>query len=75
MARHVYFRKQRERAIDVRGDPRKQHQEGSETLPERCIRLSCILILGLTTNATAADIESIAECAREKQQAQMVGIQ
>lgn len=43
-------------------------------MPERCIRLSCILVLGLATNATAADIESIAECAREQQQAQMADI-
>lgn len=38
------------------------------------IRLCCVLALGVSTGATAADIQSIAECAREKQQAQMAGI-
>lgn len=38
------------------------------------IRLCSVLALGVATNATGADIESIAECAREKQQAGMAGI-
>jgi len=38
------------------------------------IRLCCVLALGVSTGATAADIQSIAECAREKQEAQMAGI-
>lgn len=41
---------------------------------EHFIRLCCVLALGVSTGATAADIQSIAECAREKQQAQMAGI-
>lgn len=41
---------------------------------EHFIRLCCVLALGVATNATAADIESIAECAREQQQAHMAGV-
>ena len=41
---------------------------------ERFIRLSGVLALGIATSAAAADIESIAECAREQQQAHMAGI-
>jgi hypothetical protein len=41
---------------------------------ERLIHLSCILALGIATSVAAADIESIAECAREQQKTRMAGI-
>ncbi|MEJ2521323.1 MAG: peptidoglycan-binding domain-containing protein [Gammaproteobacteria bacterium] len=37
--------------------------------------LCCILALGIATSAAAADIQSIAECARQQRQAQMAGVQ
>ena len=43
-------------------------------MPKRCIHLSCTLVFVLATNATAANIETIAQCSREQQQAQMAGI-
>lgn len=43
-------------------------------MPDYFIRLCCIAGLGFSLSATAADIEDLAECAREQQQAQLAGV-
>ncbi|NNC77841.1 MAG: peptidoglycan-binding protein [Woeseiaceae bacterium] len=43
-------------------------------MSDHFIRISSILALGFSMTATAADVESLAECAREQQQAQLAGV-
>lgn len=43
-------------------------------MPDHFMRLCCIAALGFSMSANAADIEDLAECAREQQQAQLAGV-
>lgn len=43
-------------------------------MPDNFMRLCCIAALGFSVSANAADIEDLAECAREQQQAQLAGV-
>lgn len=43
-------------------------------MPDHFMRLCCIAALSISMSANAADIEDLAECAREQQQAQLAGV-
>lgn len=44
-------------------------------MSDHFIRLTCLAALGVSMSAAAKDIETLAECAREQQQAQLAGVE